>query len=133
VNQGEASQKRVKSQSDEVLEERSTEEEGERDAKATKADNARIPIEIWDSFLERGLPPLITGRDWNSASVVLRKYFHRRWIRNVTRSYGRWRKNCKWPAEEIEEADSAARDAIERATNTTWWKWKRGSRPFFWR
>jgi hypothetical protein len=55
VNQGEASQKRVKSQSDEVLEERSTEEEGERDAKATKADNARIPIEIWDSFLERGL------------------------------------------------------------------------------
>jgi hypothetical protein len=57
----------------------------------------------------------------------------RRWIRNVTRSYCRWRKNCGWSVVEVEEADTAARDAIERATNTTWWKWKRGSRPFFWR
>jgi hypothetical protein len=71
VNQEEASQN-----VNEGSEERSTQEEGERDAKATKADNARIPIEIWDSFLERGLPPLITERDWKSASVVLRKYFH---------------------------------------------------------
>jgi hypothetical protein len=133
VNQEEAIQKRMKSQTDEAPEERPTQEEGERDAKATKADNARIPIEIWDSFLERGLPPVITKRDWKSALVVLRKYFHRRWIRNVTRSYTRWRRNCGWPVDEVEEADAAARDAIERATNTTWWKWKRGSRPFFWR
>jgi hypothetical protein len=72
-------------------------------------------------------------RDWKPAAVVLRKCFHRQWIRNVTRSYGRWRQECTWSSEEIAEADIAARDAIDRATNTTWWKWNRGSRPFFWR
>jgi hypothetical protein len=73
VRSGEESHKRVRSHETEVTVERSTQEEGERDAKASKADNDRIPIEIWDSFLERGLPPSIQRRDWKPAAVMLRK------------------------------------------------------------
>ena len=35
--------------------------------------------------------------------------------------------------ENIQDDIVAGRDAIERAENSIFWKWKCGSRPFFWR
>jgi hypothetical protein len=60
------------------------------EAKATKVDKARIPVEIWHEFLGRGLDPKIRKRNWKWASTIIRGLLHRRWIRNVTTSYLRW-------------------------------------------
>jgi hypothetical protein len=105
----------------------------DREAKASKVDKARIPVEIWDEFLSRELDSEVLKRNWKWATTIIRGLFHRRWIRNVTTSYFRWRRTIDWTGKDVHRTDTAARDAIQRAVNTTCWEWKGGSRPFFWR
>jgi hypothetical protein len=69
-----------------------------RERKATKSDDARVPTELWlDHLIEDGndLPEV---RSWTTAEIsalptvldFFRERALRRWVLNVTRSFGRW-------------------------------------------
>ena len=105
----------------------------DKNVKAVKNDEAPVPIELWNYYLEKGLSEQIKKRDWRSKLDPLRQYCLRYWKRGIFRGYVRWRKKHQDESPEfLEAAAEAARDAISRAADASWWEWPAGSRPFFW-
>ena len=118
-----------------------SEELEDPNAKATKNDDSEVRVDLWDSHLRARLDPVIQGRDFREAAVVLRGFLLRSWKRRLTRSYCDWEKKLSslcWdgtgtPGPAGGTTREAARDCIRRASQASWWSWDGGSRPFFWR
>lgn len=90
---------------------------------------------MWDYYLSLGLNNIVRSRPWRQVLPAIRQIALCRWQRQVTRSYFKWRKTVEVAGKDksiLIEADLAARDAITRAAEATWWEWTGGSRPFFW-
>jgi len=141
-------QKRSKSEEAEVLIVNSFEEtdpwEGFRDfgkeevipnsGKALKSDNASVPSEYWNKALLEPYGDVILTTDWRTAVGVLRGFVLRVLKRNVTRSYITWKRNLESNNMQVSaKSAEAARDAVCRYANSSWWKWNQGSRALFWR
>jgi len=110
---------------------------------ATKADDAEVPTELWDS---RILPQATLEQRCKILSP-LRNFFLRWWRKNVMRSFLTWfrqkYKNCvlghTLNLKRIFRNKTAYRDwlagkdCIRRCSWATWWDWDVGSRPLHWR
>ena len=140
--------KRAKSEEAEVLIVNSSEEtdpwDGFRDSvkggfiptsgKALKSDNASVPSEYWNKTLLEPYGNAILTKDWRTAVGALRGFVLRVLKRNVTRSYITWKRNLESNNMKVSEKSvEAARDAVGRYANSSWWKWNQGSRALFWR
>jgi len=105
----------------------------ERNLKAVKNDQAPVPIELWNHFLEKGLPEVVKSRPWQTNLSPLHEFGLRCWRRSILRGYIRWRSIHRDESLDfLNAAAEAARDAISRAADASWWEWCEGSRPFFW-
>jgi hypothetical protein len=110
---------------------------------ATKADDAAIPMQLWD---ERILPAL-PQQQRSKILVPIRNLALRWWRRSVLRDFLRW---FKAEHKKLHKAGSiqvqlilrngsakldweAGRDCIRRCAEASWWEWDAGSRPLHWR
>jgi hypothetical protein len=111
--------------------------DGKRTLKASKDDDAKVPVELWNDFTRRGLPPEVAGLPEAiliEAGDRIRVGLLMMWRRSVTRSFFRWVKERRAAGMcPSVEAMEAGRDAIGRAGDSSKWGWPAGSRPFFWR
>ena len=110
-----------------------------------KNDDAAVPIYLWDGFLfnrvwsRKDYRKDIHGR----ALETLREKFAFPWFcRKLYLSFSRFmreRHGGNWFVVHSEQNEQfrrdleVGRDALERALNSSWWKWDRGSTCFFWR
>ena len=126
-----------------TLEERVKEAEtrgsSDRNTKATKSDDAEIPTYLWDLAIF----PDITERELRALNL-LREAGIRWWRRKVFRCFKLWFHNeyteyklfrCTVGRSNLDAEKSlvAGRECIVRSSGATWWEWRCGSRPFFWR
>jgi hypothetical protein len=103
-------------------------------AKATKDDDAEVRCELWNGHLRKGLSQYIDPTTLDTALNKLREGFLNVWKRNVQRSYFEWERRLNAQGHEVlSKIRDAARDCIERTSNSSWWHWDQGSRPLFWR
>jgi hypothetical protein len=75
--------------------EKSAPEPIDRNAKAAKGDNARIPTELWDRYVEKGLSDEVLKRDWEGALDPLRKFALVCWKRSIARSLLTWARTVR--------------------------------------
>jgi hypothetical protein len=106
-------------------------------AKATKADNAAVPVYLWDEAICRGIDRLNTDdKQVTDAFDVMRtSLLLPFWKRKVVLDLSEWlfENKDRMTPEEYEKSAAAGRRAIRYVGKTTWWKWDAGSPPFFWR
>ena len=114
------------------VDEPSTEED--RDARAAKGDKARVPVELWDHFLEEGLSLRTRALDWKRHLPAMRRFALRCWKCSIARSLRKWAKEVRtvekrWFEQgELEAMD----DCLRRLHACTFWEWTDGSALFFW-
>ena len=69
-----------------------------------KADNSEIPVWIWNDRI-RKLAPCMTDFKWRNvvkpSLELLRSRAHKRWVKNVTVSFGRWQQSKDWSREKV--------------------------------
>ncbi len=104
----------------------------ERNAKATKNDDAPVPEFLWDdAIVPEGEPTKI------SALNKTREFALRWWMKHTTRDFLFWFKathpNLSRQDEEYRKDLVAGRECISRCCSSSWWEWTAGSRPLFWR
>ena len=116
-------------------------QEGGRNLKAARADDAEIPKwmwndRLWDQLVQRGV--VLAGdetarskMDW-AAEILRERVAHKWWVINLRRGFEAWRAGDS-PHARDDESLVAGLDACQRAEDSTWWEWNRGSRLFFWR
>jgi hypothetical protein len=114
-------------------EQRPTEAEPvDRTAKATKNDDAEIPVEIRMKFLEKGLPGKVKARDWKPHLEVLRRFWLRQYHRMIYKTTIKWIKKTQARGMVVTpEALDSIREGLYRVTQASWWEWRAGSTPFF--
>jgi hypothetical protein len=116
---------------------------------ATKADDAEMPVALWNDRI-RGFT---NQKIRDNFLKHLRTLALRWWRRNVIRSFMRWFKN-KYPSMKVSDGVrpidhfnipkilrhktaskdwAAGRECIWRCSGASWWEWDLGSRPFHWR
>jgi len=110
---------------------------------ATKADDAVVPVELWDS---RVLPDMDPEKR-TLVLIPLQHFFLRWWRKTVRRCFLSWFRN-HYKMGEVGSTRSlklilrnkrlasdweAGRDCIRRCILASWWDWDAGSRPLFWR
>jgi hypothetical protein len=102
--------------------------------KATKDDDAKVRCELWDKHLLKGFSRPLDLELLEISLPLLRDGFLCVWKRNIQRSYFVWEKTVVKQGGKITPAiRDAARDCIQRSSNSSWWNWEQGSRPLFWR
>lgn len=127
--------------------------------KASKNDGEEVPVELWDrAVLRYKFDWLDYSQEVKNALKVIRNKIAFRWYLHRLRSsfskylqseYGtQWwtlrtgkcilkagtkRKRNQAVAQELQQDLKVGRDAITRATTSSWWEWKNGSSCFFWR
>ena len=116
-----------------------TEERREdRNLKATKSDDAKIPTYLWDNRICQKLGIQNEGKRLEVVDALnsIRKGALRYWKRRVCADFWSWWKNQKFDDDEEEVRDQtikAGLSALEHAARSSWWDWDMGSSPFFWR
>jgi hypothetical protein len=156
----------------------------ERDLKAVKADDAVVPVWLWNDAVSKGMKeaPSLRGHSTettDAALEVMRKFLLQRKFRlDVTRSFFSYLKNenpelqqqersavivgrdgLMWKDGEVTakyqwrprfgkrdyhtwwnqfwrygaQDRAPGKDAIYRASDSSWWEWDEGSAPFYWR
>ncbi|KAL7574689.1 hypothetical protein ACA910_003032 [Epithemia clementina (nom. ined.)] len=116
----------------------SSKDSATKSIKATKADDAEIPLFLWDDQVRRSLKRNLNDNEFSLLVRAFRKWLHRYWAQKVTREFWIW-----WRRERSHSAlngeESGAWDleaglcAIRHAHASTWGDWDQGSLPFFWR
>jgi hypothetical protein len=120
-----------------------TESMKDRDAKATKSDDAAIPEYHWNRKLSPSLDPQVV-----KALAGLRKFAWLWWYRHLEREFMHWFMT-NYPITDIEQFLLnfpgckkhvaahrdwlAGMDCLQRSRRSNWWEWSDGSRPYFWR
>ena len=116
-----------------------TEERREdRNMKATKSDDAKIPTYLWD---DRVCRLLSVGRNDDRDRIVsalnsIRKGALRYWKRSVSVDFWGWWSSQSFADDEEdlrERTIQAGLSAMAHASMASWWDWDGGSSPFFWR
>lgn len=115
--------------------------EEERNLKATKSDDATIPVHLWDDRVRNALNLSVADVSRGRLRIaldVLRSRLLRRWKRRVAQGFWFW-----WRRHRIECAVSGkplnvdvlapSLLAIHHAVDADWWDWCRGSAIFWWR
>jgi hypothetical protein len=105
--------------------------------KATKADNAAIPVFLWNEAVCRGVErfdisdPKLT----NAFDVIREELLLPVWKRKVTIDLAEWLQTNKnrLSNEEFAKSAEAGKRALSYVGRASWWKWDAGSYPFFWR
>lgn len=105
-------------------------------AKATKADDAAVPVEFWDNQIDLGVPPTVKSKVLNWARSV----GHRKYIRRLTEDcykhlqaeFGEdWTsqpRKSKGKLTRLGREQHAINHIIWHASNTTWFEYKAGTR-----
>ena len=114
----------------------STADRQERTRKATKADDAEVPVYLWNDRIIKNASELQA-----KALDSFRKFCFRWWRKNICREFMGWyeKKHGRPPAmdsgmtDEAKKDLDAGRDCLTRCMNSTFWEWSAGSRPHFWR
>jgi hypothetical protein len=118
-----------------------------RNQKATKSDDAKVPVYLWDDRVaavwarQHPAGPQLdaAARDrLDRANELMRAAMLRYWKRMVKASFWEWHnkeiEEHRRRGEEPPERNlSAGLAAIQHAEDASWWEWDRGSAPFFWR
>jgi len=116
----------------------------EDSAIAVKADDAVVPIHLWDDRLWSGCSyfndsqhSLYLQRYGHCPLVSIRKMALRFWRRQVTKSFSKFMKmthGADWLRRATAQRDrEVGRECIWRATACDWWEWSLGSSLFYWR
>jgi hypothetical protein len=113
-----------------------------REAKAVKADDAAVPVHLWDSRLKLpGLSHLDPTLLASNLAIIREKFLLQRWKQNLRRcfisylvnEYGAdWHDKISHNAELNQDLETG-RDALRRGMLSSWWGWDAGSTLFFWR
>lgn len=102
-----------------------------------KADDAAVPVFLWNEAVCRGLEGVEAGDEGVSAALdVLRNdWLLVIWKKKVMLDLAEYLYNKKGnvSGEEYKKSRSAGLKALAYAGQAGWWKWKGGSYPFFWR
>jgi hypothetical protein len=109
---------------------------GDFGAKAVKHDKAPVHHDMWNRKTIEGLSNFDNTREWKEDFDKVRSWLLVRWKRRLWTGFRRWAneetKGRTGVASLDEKWREAARDALRRGCDTTWWEWKSGSRPFYW-
>ena len=103
-----------------------------RNTKATKNDDAEVPVYLWnEAIVQDGDPKKLSALD------VIRHFALRWWRKHTTRDFLIWMKQEHPPnhmtSKEFVKNRKAGADCLARCANSSWWEWSLGSRPLFWR
>ncbi|KAL7570822.1 hypothetical protein ACA910_018892 [Epithemia clementina (nom. ined.)] len=107
--------------------------------KATKLDDAVIPVFMWDVPVREGMTWLGPEASvFDRAIVVLCRWLHQLWLQRVVSSFWDWWKVkfCIPGLQLTEEGVNAfkvGQRALAHPSMSSWWDWDKGSSPFFWR
>ncbi|KAL7570815.1 hypothetical protein ACA910_018885 [Epithemia clementina (nom. ined.)] len=107
--------------------------------KATKLDDAVIPVFMWDVRVREGMTWLGPEASvFDRAIVVLCRWLHQLWQQRVVSSFWDWWKVkfCIPGLQLTEEGVNAfkvGQIALAHPSMSSWWDWDKGSSPFFWR
>ena len=107
--------------------------EEDRNKKATKGDDAEVPIKLWDDRVRAGLPYVLEDSKYTKGATGLRTLLLKIWRRQVARSFWKWILTEEVPADERGKNIETGLIAISYAVKASWWDWDSGSAPFFWR
>eukprot|EP00978_Attheya_sp_CCMP212_P022756 scaffold68366_cov53-Attheya_sp.AAC.1 len=122
--------------------EESNVEDDAKEKKATKSDDAAVPIELWnDRIVEKVFGIGVSEERKKTITKSLdsiRKFGLYFWRRKVARDFRAWW--IKYAAEERShnreprrELLDAGIESLRYAAGASWWQWDSGSAPFFWR
>jgi hypothetical protein len=105
-------------------------------AKAAKADDAAIPVHLWDDAVCRGPPSLDEKRGLTTMrDLLLRKYQQRLWRdarQFLSLTYGNtWLSKIHVHKSEAKEDADAIQDILWRAAKNDWFEYPRGFRLIF--
>ena len=106
-------------------------EDQEQDySKATKADDAKVDVSLWDRNVSKflGLQGKITPELARGCELLRGRMFSW-WRKRITLECVQHLRVQGWMKRDVE----AGRECIERAANSTFMEWTDGSRLFFWR
>ena len=118
-------------------------QEKERALTSAKADDAEVPVYLWDqqvlSKLVKAAPfPGTEPEKISRALDSLRGLCLRWWKRRLAREFADWwrerilRAKMTGTPPDLRSAQKGAA-ALAHAADATWWEWVGGSAPFFWR
>ena len=110
---------------------------------AAKADDAEIPVYLWNSRVRDGLSyPDVSSRDGcrkvDAALDGVRVFLLHCWKKRVAASFAAWWRGRRREASvrgQVPDMRSAEKGAaaLSHVAEATWWDWDGGSAPFFWR
>jgi hypothetical protein len=102
----------------------------DRNAKATKSDDAEIPEYLWNETIF----PSGGAREIKALNL-LRDRVLRWWRKNLMKEFIKWfhDEHLTKNSEEVQSDLLAGLECITRSCGSTFWEWTEGSRPFFWR
>jgi hypothetical protein len=109
-------------------------EKGTVTAKATKADDAPVPIHLWNNRILEAFPHLKTRREEAEKALgVIRVGACRKWRKEVEASFWKWYYKTEYRLGNKNAIRAAGIEACLKARQATWWEWNGGSSTFFWR
>jgi hypothetical protein len=122
--------------------EESNVEDDAKEKKATKSDDAAVPIELWNDRIVEKLFGIDVSEERKKTITKsldsIRKFGLYFWRRKVARDFRAWW--IKYAAEERShnreprrELLDAGIESLRYAAGASWWQWDSGSAPFFWR
>jgi len=110
---------------------------------AGKADDAEVPVELWNTAIRNGLTSVnlavegaVANVDW--ALDVMHKWICDMWKQKLVQEFVQWWKCRRAVAKDRNEAldlRSVVKGAAALAyvADASWWDWDRGLAAFFWR
>ena len=113
----------------------------DRNLKATKSDDAKIPTYLWDDRIceKLGLKEVEHQAKCVKALEIIRKGALRYWKRLVSSDFWLWWRFQRFDDDFSEDKSlkdrtiKAGLSALSHAAQASWWDWDKGSSPFFWR
>ena len=102
--------------------------------KAVKADDAEVPVFLWDRRVLARYEGLSQKRGVQALEVI-RRLMMRKWKLKVEKSFELWleKERILHDAAWCNETRRAGVLACSKAWGASWWDWDRGSALFFWR
>eukprot|EP00978_Attheya_sp_CCMP212_P008743 scaffold20529_cov53-Attheya_sp.AAC.4 len=113
-----------------------------KEKKATKADDAEVPVDLWDDRIVHRVfgvnVSLARKEEITNGLNTIRKFALKFWRLKVARDFRTWwidyaekeKKHGRVPRRELLDAGV---EALRYAAGALWWQWDSGSAPFFWR
>jgi hypothetical protein len=115
---------------------------GLREIKAAKADDAEVPVYLWNERVLRNTQPnrcsqeVARGLDFIRSHLLLPRWrvnLLRGFLKYMGEEHGAGWKLDLHPGPELSRDLAAGRDALTKGMGTSWWNWDAGSSLFFWR